>query len=94
METKEASYVITISANECYEIACDLAKALRQSVECHWVNHLNVNWKEREESSISRLEKFYRLSLYPHMSAYLVDELDNIIVKARAKEAEKNKTTN
>lgn len=85
MEAKSGLYTIEITAQECYDIAFSIFKDLQASIEEHWVNHLEVDWKHEEAPKIFRMKKFFQLGLYPRFFDDKIQELDKFIIEAKQK---------
>lgn len=87
MTPKTAEYTIEMTAEECYDMAYYIFRALTYSVEKHWVKHLNVDWKDRESASITRMKMFFELGLYPSLFDSYMSQLSKTIEDAKANKA-------
>lgn len=83
MLATEGKYVIEVTSDECYQIACAIRSRLEYAIRNHWVNHLDVDWHERERGNIDMMKRFYTLSLHPSLFDSHMSDLDKIIKEAK-----------
>lgn len=83
MKAIEGNYHLELTSKECYEIAFWLYLSLLRTVETHWINNLQTDWKLHERERIEKMSMFFTFGLYPHLADHHIQQLDKIIIDAK-----------
>jgi len=80
MRLKEGNLTIELTVEECYNLACDLFRTVRHSIETHWINYPN-SYLENGKHRLKQIKQFFEFSGYGEHGKYQIEDLQKLLNK-------------